>query len=812
MTGREIKPTASSKRGSAELSQYKTERGFKKMKFNFRKIASALASTAMVGSTIALAAAATFPDPFVKNGVADVVYVYGATVDLAALPDVTAALSDAVQTDDGDVVVPSDGDFVELNKAVSKTNLGDTLTTVYSKLDDGELGTVLADGTYENDNDDEFDYTQDIQFAGETVTFFRDTSYSDDPSIGFDWARNTNILNYTLDFTDPADGDTDWSDLETTDLPFLGRDYYVLSAATTTDGPPKLTLLDSANEATLQQGESATVAGYSVTVDFISENEAIFVIDGVEIDALGAGETKKIETGAYLAVKRILYTGRESDQPRVEFSIGSGKIVIENSEEVTMNDEDVDGLTAYLTNSSAGELDQILLTWDTDDEVYFVPGSELLLPGFESISVSFVEFFTGDDDAEMMDVRNSGDSEIQLQDFEVEDGSIGEMSLLSSNGTDFTLIGDSSTDKLFTTGTSTITMSDIDDFEYFVATWISGEEAESYVLYVDSIDDSTPANNKTVIKSHGSDASWSLNIGDSEDVGNVAFTLTAAREDTGAFTATVAAAGGGSVYLDRLVTKDGLMVYLPVDTSTEIYTGEGAINLSVAAQTSFALNFTESDQDGNVGDGETFEVTLGHNAQGEVQAASVSTSTLAGTSMFETSNDNEYVGYVNSDLSTYIVNDQDPDQRTVEISYFGEETYARIFVSEAGVTTTGGSGGTIDIVQVMDSEFATHEMNTKNAIVIGGTCVNSVAAELLGVSADTCGADWTAATGLGSGQAWIGTYDHPYATGKVATLVAGWGQGDTVNAATALATQNIDISVGKGYTVGSDQVAVPVVA
>jgi hypothetical protein len=47
----------------------------------------------MLSSTVALAAAANYPAPFVSNGVADVAVVYGANAaqtDLVAAPEITA--------------------------------------------------------------------------------------------------------------------------------------------------------------------------------------------------------------------------------------------------------------------------------------------------------------------------------------------------------------------------------------------------------------------------------------------------------------------------------------------------------------------------------------------------------------------------------------------------------------------------------------------------------------------------------------------------------------------------------------------------
>jgi len=62
--------------------------------------------------------------------------------------------------------------------------------------------------------------------------------------------------------------------------------------------------------------------------------------------------------------------------------------------------------------------------------------------------------------------------------------------------------------------------------------------------------------------------------------------------------------------------------------------------------------------------------------------------------------------------------------------------------------------------------------------------VNSVAAELLGVTNPTCGEGFTTATGVNSGQYLIETFSRT--GGKVATLVVGYNAGDTTNAAKAL--------------------------
>src|SRR3989344_1070314 len=127
------------------------------------------------------------------------------------------------------------------------------------------------------------------------------------------------------------------------------------------------------------------------------------------------------------------------------------------------------------------------------------------------------------------------------------------------------------------------------------------------------------------------------------------------------------------------------------------------------------------------------------------------------------------------------------------VSYPDEQAVADMYVDSM---VEGGSTTTLGDVKVTDDELASSNMSTKNLIVVGGSCVNTAASTLLGGSAG-CGASWTAATSAGSGEWVIQTFANPWASTKIATLVAGWEQGDTANAATYLKTHD-DVSTVVG--------------
>ncbi|MDP4039900.1 MAG: hypothetical protein Q8P57_04970 [Candidatus Pacearchaeota archaeon] len=141
------------------------------------------------------------------------------------------------------------------------------------------------------------------------------------------------------------------------------------------------------------------------------------------------------------------------------------------------------------------------------------------------------------------------------------------------------------------------------------------------------------------------------------------------------------------------------------------------------------------------------------------------------------------------------------DQYTAEISYPETQVVAELYFDSlegTGATTTLGD------VKIMDSDLIGSGMETKNLIVVGGSCVNTAAYTLVGASGNGCGPQWTAATGAGAGEYVIETFANPWAATKVATLVAGYEQGDTLNAAQYLTTQTgVSTDVGtklKGTT------------
>ena len=135
-------------------------------------------------------------------------------------------------------------------------------------------------------------------------------------------------------------------------------------------------------------------------------------------------------------------------------------------------------------------------------------------------------------------------------------------------------------------------------------------------------------------------------------------------------------------------------------------------------------------------------------------------------------------------------NADDSDQTFVTISYPDAQVYAQLYVGETGSSV--GTTPSVNVKTYADTETASFA--GMNLVVVGGSAINAIAAELLG-SAYSEG-DFTAATGIAAGEFLIKSYDR---SGKTALLVAGYNAADTEKAAKVLLNEVIDTSVGKEY-------------
>jgi hypothetical protein len=755
----------------------------------FKKVASVLASTLLLGTTAAFAAAANYPTPFIANGAADVAVVQGhsvaLTADLDAVTNIQRDLSGMV-TSTGSVDAPTDGDFVKLERSATKFHLGNGILDVVSgTLTDDDLGTILADGTYLDDDNAEKDYTQKISLGNLSLTHFEDSDYKpDEPTIGFDISSSTYILNYTLDFSSYPD----WADMSNTEISIMGKDYFVSSVTTNTT----INLLDAAETNVINGGETKSIVidgvPYEVAISVMDGNGVIFTVNGETTNKINTGQTYKLSDDTYIGLKDFVNPSRETDPQYAEFSIGTGKIELVHGQDVKINDDFINDLTVYLTSGSE-QLQKIVLQWTADDDAFITEDSEVIMPGFENIKLSFTGMTYPSE--EMFTVEKGGSTYLQISSFPLKDGPA-TIDLLYGNGTLFNGVGKDATHKLLTSNESSITF-DKDLHEQFIATYDDGTNAESYLMRATSFVTENSVNKTTF--QYFKDGGWTTKksdaiLGDTVTLGSATLTVGAIDKDAG----TVVINSGSSVNFNTLYSGDGLRVMLPIEHLANNYTADAGpthalwtntTGAAYTAQTTFSLNLTEEDKNENKGDGTNILLTLGWTSD-KPQVATIASGTSGSQ---EVGSSDNFRSYAYSALATEILLHTGGDQDYADVTYHGGESYANVYVTESGASTGGTSS---NVMIVSDSAAPTG----KNVIVVGGSCINSVAADLLGGA--LCGPDFTAATGVGAGSYLIQTFD--WGTDNVATLVAGYNQADTANAATYLINEAPITDAGTKYT------------
>jgi len=775
---------------------------------------------AMLGATAMGALAADlgdYPDMFVKDGVFDGYFVVGenaASVDNIALTDISAGMK--YRAADGTTTVSVEGEAHKLETSTDNFNIGEALTSIQSvSIDDGDLPTTLADGTYINDEGTEYAYEQTLDFASGTFELFSDSDFLDkEPTLGVRVPRNTQFMNYTIDFTkdpqsDATGASTSLTDFVDTKMNILGTEYDIVTATNATN--LKLIMLSGAIKDTIMEGESKTytVDGkeYEVMLSFTdSTPEAKFVVNGETTLKLAGGQTRKLADGTNFAVKEVLYQAYAGGIHSAEFYLGARKLTLEDNQKVELNDEDVDELTVFFSEdiaSSKTSFSDLKFVWRPDVDTFVSEGTSLEFPAFGTYTLSYEGLYQPTQ--EVIEVENSGDREIQLQ-LPIKSGDA-TIRLLGSNTTVFDAIGGDDADEILltTSGASPSVVWNSSIHEMLAVTYFDGTAAgETYLLEVSKIDGTDGVTLKDVVGG----VKWEdKKNGTSFTVGSA--TLTVANIQSGL--ESVMINGSATTYFDRVITEGGMTVYLPTNAglglaNTINVTGDdqnpGGFNSSysntgdylktsivnVNTSSTYTVRMREEDVNGNLAAGDEINITVGH-ASSKVLVNGVTTrwASTGSDTYYELGDTEEYVGYVLSELGTKILYDTNPDQNMLDVVYSGEETYGNFYILGSGSATSSSAGGVLTSVNTvdatkLDSEVA--DVTMQNLIVVGGPCVNSVAAELMGNPANC-------ADGFTPGKARVKLF----ANGDyMAMLVAGYSGADTRLAGSVIAHRADDLT------------------
>jgi len=808
------------------------------MKFNYKKISAVLTSGLMVLSGVGFAAAANFPAPFSDGKAADTGIVVGASADPltdgVAQANINTYLAGKVQSEGGAPV----GENFKIEKPSTKLDIAKGVTDVWgTTVTSSDLPTLLADGVYKNANNDEYKYTQQINLGNLTFSHFHDVDYNDNkPDLGFSVTSNTMVSNYTVTFTTQPQATQPGTsgrltDLENRNIRLLGKNYYILKFYNNT--ATGITLLDSAVSDSLTLSETKTVVidgkNYDVTLTYLDASNAKFTIkmpDGtlVTTDPLtNTANTYNLGNGIYLGVRNILFQGISGGAGSVDFSLGKGKLEIKHGTNVKINDKTINDLYGYISMSNGAKQgwQSVILTWTTSDKAFLTQGKELVMPGFEAIKFSMsdttmpkkdvTQVVTGSTYAQLKTSIKNGDVTIPfLYITEASGGLAG--------------IGKDATTRLATSNSTNLgynrTIQNANYHNAFVASWAASNAKDSethYLRFGQITTNSDAGRNETSIDEYQNGA-WTtvkdvVYAGQSYNFGSVTLTINLVSSNATDKAVYLSINSGGSFH--DIYTKDGLHIYLPVVNNVNALTNSGkgvlnSTNLTAGNEmTPFTLWFNEQDQYGTL-DKAAFNVTIdGTGGTSSSHETTVSAIDANGQSEIETDSQSKiYQAYMNTPLATKVTWDKtDTNYYSANVEYHLGEVYANVFVTAPTATM-----GTVGNMVFKDSEKASWQ--TRNVVVVGGSCINSAAAEVLKLTYPACESAFTDATNVAAGQFMVAGYADAFTTGKLALVVAGYNGADTLAGAQNLLDNPAKYDTSKKYigTVASGSGSVDVVA
>ena len=878
------------------------------MKFNFRKIASVLASTAMMSSTIALAAAANFPAPFVQGGNANVGVVYGSTAqatDLVAVSNIQQHLSEelARQTaSSGGSSVSggsTTGETVALFTGGTKIYINDSLNAVKTVVTKSDLPMALADGSFSGNIDTSFTQTIDIG-SNPRVTFEKQPTSDDDPNFGLKTSSTpaNYIYNATVLFNKAVN--LTHADSEGQDITLFGQKFTIAAATDPTD----LVLLKTAERLSLTSDDPSaevTIGEMVYTVELVSASDTAATVKVT--DASGKSETKEVSENSSKKINGVTVAITNADETNLKLSAsivaGAEKYTLTSGSSVKYGEDTttIKGTLATFTGGTTAMTKLVVSIAASDDEEDSIKeAGGLVDPFYGSFKLDFAGFNIPSDSTarEMFSVSDSGDDKLEVKftnhkgkeatvtfaknwtagglllqrDESGHNISVRENEVVRAG--DYIVVGNEDEGnliKLESTANETNSGNDVADFldvfsgDTYKTTWTAEGSGtvtvggKSYTVSMLGGDSTLNGSTARIVRLNQPDSAgnnvvlWPtietskgakiafyepviIDLADWDGAGtNVAgfkvpdgdgYTDISVSYETG-MNWTVGGAGGSNLTMQinsssvtqtvgRLTLNFSVTGTQAPNTGLYQTTGDNYTKITLIAPgggTPAAGNindpaliiFEEKDDNNNY---EAMIVTLeqGGNGDDGLGVQDVIRTWGVDHSDWEATMASDSKKTMEADLwgSIVTLDTADSDQTTVTISYPNEQVYAQFYVGSADSSvvagsSTGGSVKSLGSVLLKDSEVTS--ASGKNLIVVGGSCVNSVAAELLNVPASTCGDGFMTATGVGSGSFLIETFSRT--GGAVATLVAGYTADDTTNAATYLRTKMVDTTVGKKY-------------
>ena len=633
-------------------------------------------------------------------------------------------------------------------------------------------------------------------------------------------------------------------DFENTQLKFLGNDYTVVLArrpGTPVDDSIKLTLMAGAARDTLLEGETKTYKvkdkDYDVSLSFIDTDECKFAINGEGTNKLKVGETYILADKSEVGVSEVLYQDYAGGIHSCTFFVGAEKLELRDDEVQDATDSagttiapsthrmrvgstDVDGANVIISgtdNNATFTISTIELNMTAEDD-YFVASGKKLSETIKASDENEDALFAG-----ALDMEYKGLSEEKTSDFKIKTNSVRRYQLRVLDGDGKTV----DVPIAYAVGNGNVTLGEEtysggrasqkrlalvegepiakDDF-FIVTGGTAGDgSAKSYALQYKGADRQSKSSPKIKFKNLGSSESLEYSVTTITNTGTTA-TLKLGGYSFIVENASTQGSDDFSVKVD--FAGDGTVSYAagtPAVSFVDAYGGQWAFawnitysgNGSAGAADTFAaspgnstnpnwISITQSspnadDYDNQLPNGFVWNITS--SSDPEMRGA------LSGGLSLLTPEGKTNIAYGHTTMGTFLTHEtpsSDPQELTLK--YPEKQRLPQVYVTSGATASSTAAGGDLTPVAVVDATKLDSEVTSltaQNIVAVGGPCVNTVAAELLGNPADCT-------TGFAPGKARVKLFEH--ANGKMAMLVAGYSGADTRLAGKVVAHRASELS------------------
>lgn len=773
---------------------------------NVRKLVKkivAIGTGALLVSSAFASSLSGWPMPFVtEDGQGDVQFVIGdgSTSDYLGAIDIAIALQAAAVSESSVDASGRTEVSVEGGAAFGSSSnpllLGDELVDKEVRFTDADLPVLLADGVVADDDGTEVEYDQELVYGQQSIGFNSDDSDLDDPvlNLDLDLATPEPLYTLTVGFNGGKLDATALNDSETIEI--AGKTFTFDSGITKTG---KITLYGAETTTLLELNAPVTIEseGKDYTIEIVGASEtnenAILDVNGVR-KTVKQGNSLTIN-GLDVYIKNLFVTDIPTLSASVEVFVGSQEVELPAANaaatDVKINEDSVSGIQAQvIATTDNSDITSIVFTFSPEklnndidgyDEINFLlSGESVKDPLFGTFSTvfegasaalddsakSYVRLVQNGEDLELTFTNDDGD-EVTFTPYrlEAEDATYTDVKFYNdvTGKEGFAVVADTSADPL----TEDMIFAVNEEF---------GDTKNTVLYEVISFDedDVDTVTLKNLMTGDSKDYSDGDELGDSS-LYIVLNDVATAEEFELENIANVAQGTTGNLYVE------GGYHYIKLGTPSVTATTSDTAAVSieeVSAGVYDATPDTTLDMTIKVDGSEKDEIDV-----------------VVDTAGLEADDENDY-GYYLTQFGTYVKAETDEDSEAefwVPKDEDGEVSYAVLVAPEgASVMTSGGSSAvTTQKVNAFAVGAAVRDVDvnlanpTKNLIVVGGTCINSVAAALKGVSEGTCGMD----SGLNPNEAIVELFELD--NGKVAMLVAGYEAVDTQAASRAIATGDI---------------------